>query len=329
MGCLSLLQVIVQLIVCIKLIASQSGGTSITFRSVKQNATVVGVEPFYNQTTFSITECYLACLQQLERCCFIEVANVNEAWSCKLFHYYEEDIEKHLKPSQGSDVSAPKLPQDCVELKKLGFKDDGVYFIRNKKAGNVNKKVFCDMTTDGGGWIVIQRRFDGSVSFYRDWNTYKDGFGDAYGEQWLGNEFVHQYTNAYPTEMMAEAVAFDGAKIATKFQNFELSDEASSYTLRYDTCENMKGDEDHCFDWIRSNGAKFSTIDKDSDTSSNSCAVEFSGAWWSVSCHDISLNGNYSTVERIQNRATRIHWKTFRGFLDSLLETKMVIRRAH
>lgn len=37
---------------------------------------------------------------------------------------------------------------------------------------------------------VIQRRMDGTVNFYRPWDQYKMGFGDAAGEYWLGESFI-------------------------------------------------------------------------------------------------------------------------------------------
>ena len=39
--------------------------------------------------------------------------------------------------------------------------------------------VYCDMITDGGGWIMIQRNRNNSrFSFNLFWKNYKDGFGD-------------------------------------------------------------------------------------------------------------------------------------------------------
>ena len=101
---------------------------------------------------------------------------MNEAWSCKLFHFYAEDIKRHLKPSKGCDIASPNPKKDCVKWKQFGYKEDGVYSVSIRNGSPI--KVYCDMTIDRDGWIVIQKRFDGSVDFNRNWTDYKNGFSD-------------------------------------------------------------------------------------------------------------------------------------------------------
>ncbi|KAJ4947286.1 hypothetical protein JOQ06_009322 [Pogonophryne albipinna] len=55
-------------------------------------------------------------------------------------------------------------------------------------------QVYCDMDSLGGRWTVFQRRVDGSVNFYRPWDHYKMGFGNAVGEYWLGLENLSRLT---------------------------------------------------------------------------------------------------------------------------------------
>ena len=269
----------------IRLIFASQPSQSGTFQQVKHNAKIIGLEPFFNQTTFSLTECYLECRRQPEKCSFVEVKNVNEAWSCRLFALNSTyEIENYLESSLGSDVSAIKPDgKDCVDLKNRGFANDGVYNIRYNKW--FIKQVFCDMTTDGGGWIVIQKRFDGSVDFKHGWDVYKDGFGDAHGELWLGNEFVHRYTETHPgqVEMMVEGTMFDDTVVASKLNNFRLSDETSKYRLDYDSCTEVTGvsGTTHCGDWNVQKGMKFSTFDSENDISSAyNCGVAYNTGWW-------------------------------------------------
>ena len=87
------------------------------------------------------------------------------------------------------------------------------------------------MTTDGGGWTVFQRRLDGSVDFYLDWQSYKNGFGDQKGEFWLGNDNLHRLTAADDVILRVDLEDFDGNKKYAEYTTFKGANKADKYRL--------------------------------------------------------------------------------------------------
>ncbi|XP_053551643.1 ficolin-1-like isoform X4 [Bombina bombina] len=92
-------------------------------------------------------------------------------------------------------------------------------------------KVLCDMHTEGGGWIVFQRRWDGSVDFFRDWESYKAGFGSRLNEFWLGNDNIHKITSAGTWELRIDLQDFESTKHFAKYTTFQLLGESEKYKL--------------------------------------------------------------------------------------------------
>lgn len=62
-------------------------------------------------------------------------------------------------------------------------------------------QAWCDMTTDGGGWMVILRRADGIESFDRFYDEYEEGFGDLENDFFYGLKVIHDLTSTGNYEM--------------------------------------------------------------------------------------------------------------------------------
>ncbi|XP_028395739.1 deleted in malignant brain tumors 1 protein-like [Dendronephthya gigantea] len=85
--------------------------------------------------------------------------------------------------SEDAGVKCVVSVKSCAHWYKSGRRSDGIYTINPD--GNGSFYVWCDMTTNGGGWTVFQRRQAASVDFYRGWSEYKTGFGSLSGNFWL------------------------------------------------------------------------------------------------------------------------------------------------
>ena len=147
-------------------------------------------------------------------------------------------------------------------------------------------EVYCDMKTDGGGWTVFHKRFNGFVGFYRGWDEYKNGFGDVSGEFWLGNEKIHQLTEI-PSQLRVEVNTTSNLQRYAKYGNFTVTNEAANYTLFVGFYTGNAVDR-----LAYHNGMPFSTHDRDYDKNGGNCAKSSKGGWWFNSCAHSCLNSN-------------------------------------
>ncbi|XP_020913665.1 ryncolin-1-like [Exaiptasia diaphana] len=148
--------------------------------------------------------------------------------------------------------------------------------------------VFCDMQTDQGGWIVIQKRIDGSVGFHRNWNEYKRGFGDKLSDYWLGLDIIHSLTSQGDYTLRIDMEDFAGSVRYAEYNKFVIGDEKDNFRLTVDQYSGDAGDTLRLH-----NNAQFSTKDRDNDNSRTHCAKSFKGGWWFNRCLHCNLNGEY------------------------------------
>ncbi|XP_036413283.1 microfibril-associated glycoprotein 4-like [Colossoma macropomum] len=217
--------------------------------------------------------------------------------------------------------SAPAyLPQDCEDVYINISQNTGVYTIY---PGGPDKpvQVYCDMgcDEDRGRWTVIQRRMDGSVNFYRPWDEYKNGFGNASGEYWLGLQNIFLITSRGKYELRIYMEDFDKGSVYAHYTSFSIDSETYRYKLHASGFINGGAGESLFYH----NDMQFATYDRDT----NGCAVSNSGGYWFNNCLVSNLNGLYKWGPSAPQNAA-IVWCNWKGCNYSLKTVVMKIKRA-
>ncbi|XP_033246406.1 fibrinogen-like protein 1 [Drosophila miranda] len=181
--------------------------------------------------------------------------------------------------------------------------------------------VSCEgLTTAGPGWMAIQRRLDGSVNFYRNWDQYRKGFGKLNGEFFIGLEKLHRLTSSQPHELYISFRRFNGESSYAHYDDFVIGSEEEGYELKL-----LGHYQGNSSDALRTHDKmKFSTFDRDNDEFTHmNCAEYHHGAWWYDFCSRSNLNGKYfkAEVDNVQG----IFWEQWYSF-RSLRSVQMLIR---
>ncbi|KAM5146508.1 ficolin-1-like [Mantella aurantiaca] len=227
-----------------------------------------------------------------------------------------------IKGQRGENGDSPGpayKARNCKELMEAGFTISDFYTIFLE--GEKKLKILCDMHTDGGGWIVIQKRMDGSVDFYRDWNSYKNGFGSHLTEFWLGNDNIHQITSSGQWELRVDLQDFENVRYFAKYSSFKVLGKSDQYKLELGSFTDGNAGDSMTYH----SGMKFSTMDQDNDQDSRHCAQVFKGGWWYYQCHYANLNGQYLPGKH-ESYADGINWRHGKGYNYSYKQAEMKIR---
>uniref|UniRef100_A0A6Q2Z8Y4 Tenascin R (restrictin, janusin) n=1 Tax=Esox lucius TaxID=8010 RepID=A0A6Q2Z8Y4_ESOLU len=207
-------------------------------------------------------------------------------------------------------------PQNCAQHLLNGESLSGVYTIYINRDPNQGVQVYCDMTTDEGGWIVFQRRQNGLTDFSRKWSDYRVGFGNLEDEFWLGLDNIQKLSAQGRYELRIDLK--DGQEsVYANYDKFAIGDARSLYKLRIGEYNGTAGDS-----LSYHQGRPFSTKDRDNDIAVTNCALSYKGAWWYKNCHRANLNGKYGESRHSQG----INWYHWKGHEFSIPFVEMKMR---
>uniref|UniRef100_A0A3Q0R662 Fibrinogen like 2 n=1 Tax=Amphilophus citrinellus TaxID=61819 RepID=A0A3Q0R662_AMPCI len=224
-----------------------------------------------------------------------------------------------LAPVQDPHITMP--PRDCSDHLLRGGTESGRYLV-TPDPRTKSFLVYCDMQQEGGGWTVLQRRQDGSVSFNRTWAEYQSGFGELDGgEFWLGNNMIHLLTRDREMVLRVELEDFDNMTGYAQYEQFRVASERLRYKLTVSGYSGTAGDALRFSKRYDHNNRAFTTPDRDHDRyPSGNCGAYYSSGWWFDACMSANLNGRYY-VGRYKGVRDGIFWGTWYNILSEYYPT--------
>ncbi|XP_023031705.1 angiopoietin-related protein 2-like [Drosophila willistoni] len=201
----------------------------------------------------------------------------------------------------------------------------GLYYdgIHQKKIQNL-PPFEVSFVSPSSDWIVIQRRIDGNVSFDRDWDDYKNGFGDVRGNFFIGLDKLHLLTQSRPHELYIQLQDVNGINKYARYDNFNVASDKENYKLI--SIGKYTGNAGDSLD--KHVGYMFSTRDRDHKVHTRNCADGGRGGWWFLDgCGFSHLNGIYHE-DGIASDHCGISWGSFAkwNYEISLTVSQMMIR---
>nr|XP_015222057.1 PREDICTED: tenascin isoform X2 [Lepisosteus oculatus] len=207
-------------------------------------------------------------------------------------------------------------PKDCSQALLNGDTTSGLYTIYLGGDERQPLQVYCDMTTDGGGWIVFLKRQSGNLEFFRNWRNYTAGFGDMNDEFWLGLSNLHKITASGQYELRVD-LRDQGETAYAQYDKFSVSEPRSRYKVYVGSYSGTAGDS-----MTYHQGRPFSTYDNDNDIAVTNCALSYKGAFWYKNCHRVNLMGRYGD----NSHSKGVNWFHWKGHEHSIEFAEMKIR---
>ena len=263
-------------------------------------------------------------LNSVDGICNMTSAVVNKGGTCNVIDgcccddiLEELNVLKQLVNRTGRDAEHPR---DCMDYLNRGHTDSGIYTVMVSSAV---VDVYCDMETDGGGWMVFQRRASGNLeNFDRGWFAYRDGFGDLNSSCWWGNKYLSlAFRDGRQYELRVDMTDWNGIHKYAKYGQFHVGEPIDKYPLTVIEYQGTAGDS-----LSHVNGQQFSTFDQDNDAHSTNCADVYNGGFWFKGCHFANPNGPYSTTSAVPYAQGVIWYHFHDSYYYSLKEVEMKFR---